>query len=123
MQSTTLSSTVKVTFGSPDNITIPLHKPLRVGTLNNILKDVAQYLKMSRDQLVDELFGQVGWWGMDPFDALHVACAEQSGATFLTTDDTLIKVINKHGDQITIEIKNPVQWFMEVTANGSKDVK
>jgi predicted nucleic acid-binding protein len=62
-------------------------------------------------------------WGMDTFDALHLACAEQSGATFLTTDDTLIKVIKKHSDQITIGIKNPVQWFMEVTAHGSKDAQ
>ena len=60
-------------------------------------------------------------WGMDTFDALHLACAGQAGASFLTTDDTLIKVIMKHGDQITIGVKNPVQWFMEVTADGSED--
>ena len=37
------------------HITIPRHKPLRVGTLNNILKDVAAHLEMSRDELLQEL--------------------------------------------------------------------
>ena len=59
--------------------------------------------------------------GMDTFDSLHLASAERAGAVFLTTDDTLIKVIKKHADKITVETQNPVQWFMEVTADGSKD--
>jgi predicted nucleic acid-binding protein len=27
-------------------------------------------------------------YGLDPFDALHIACAERAGAVFLTTDDS-----------------------------------
>jgi len=27
-----------------------------------------------------------------------------------------------HGNQITIEVKNPVEWLMEVNAYGGKDV-
>jgi len=61
--------------------------------------------------------------GMETFDALHLASADRSGAVFLTTDDTLIKIIKKHADKISIEIKNPVQWVMEVTVNGSKDTQ
>ena len=38
------------------HITIPQHKALRVGTLNNILKDVAEHLKMGRDELIKSLF-------------------------------------------------------------------
>jgi predicted nucleic acid-binding protein len=62
-------------------------------------------------------------WGLDTFDALHLACAEQAGAPFLTVDDSVIKIIKKHGDQITIAVKNPVQWFMEVTADGSENAQ
>ncbi|MCE7905509.1 MAG: type II toxin-antitoxin system HicA family toxin [Anaerolineae bacterium CFX3] len=40
------------------HITIPRHDPLRLGTLNSILKDVAEHLGMSRDQLIDSLFGK-----------------------------------------------------------------
>jgi predicted RNA binding protein YcfA (HicA-like mRNA interferase family) len=38
------------------HVTIPRHKPLRVGTLNSILKDVAEHLKLSRDELAESLF-------------------------------------------------------------------
>ena len=38
------------------NITIPSHSPLKIGTLNNILNDVAQYLNMTKRELMNELF-------------------------------------------------------------------
>jgi predicted RNA binding protein YcfA (HicA-like mRNA interferase family) len=44
--------------GGEHHITIPRHNPLRLGTLNSILKDVAEHLGMSRDQLADSLFGK-----------------------------------------------------------------
>jgi predicted RNA binding protein YcfA (HicA-like mRNA interferase family) len=37
-------------------ITIPDHEPLKIGTFNNILKDVADYLKISKQELIEELF-------------------------------------------------------------------
>lgn len=37
-------------------ITIPRHKNLRVGTLAAILSDVAQHLKIQRDELLRRLF-------------------------------------------------------------------
>lgn len=42
--------------GGEHHVTIPRHKPLRVGTLNSILKDVAEHLKLSRDELAELLF-------------------------------------------------------------------
>jgi len=60
---------------------------------------------------------------IDTFDALHLACTERSGAVFLTTDVLLLNTIKRHADKITVETKNPVQWFMEVTAHGSKDAQ
>jgi predicted nucleic acid-binding protein len=61
--------------------------------------------------------------GIDPADALHLACAESAGAVLLTTDDAIIKIIKRHAHQITIEVKNPVEWLMEVNAHGGKDVE
>ena len=61
--------------------------------------------------------------GIDSADALHLACAESAGAVLLTTDDEIIKIIKRHGNQITIEVKNPVEWLMEVNAYGGKDIK
>ena len=39
------------------HITIPRHAALRVGTLNSILKDIAEHLGVSKDELVRELWG------------------------------------------------------------------
>ena len=37
-------------------ITIPDHQPIKIGTLNNILNDIAEYLKISKQELIQELF-------------------------------------------------------------------
>jgi len=39
------------------HLTIPLHASLRVGTLSAILADVAVHFEMTREQLLDRLFG------------------------------------------------------------------
>ncbi|MGK5093654.1 type II toxin-antitoxin system HicA family toxin [Deltaproteobacteria bacterium TL4] len=38
------------------HITIPNHDPLRVGTLSAILSEIAQQLKINRDDLIKRLF-------------------------------------------------------------------
>ena len=49
-----LTSTSK---GFEHHITIPRHKPLRVGTLSSIVNEIAAYLEIERQKLVRELFG------------------------------------------------------------------
>ncbi len=39
------------------HVTVPAHDPLKVGTLSSILRLVAQHAGMSREQLLQELFG------------------------------------------------------------------
>lgn len=43
--------------GSEHHVTVPAHRQLRVGTLSEILGDVANYLAISRDELLNLLFG------------------------------------------------------------------
>ncbi len=52
-------SHLRLTIDSPiqHHLTIPAHDPLKVGTLSAILADVAGNLKISRDDLLDQLFG------------------------------------------------------------------
>ena len=38
-------------------ITIPDHNPIKIGTLNNILNDVSEYLGISKEELIKNLFG------------------------------------------------------------------
>lgn len=42
--------------GGEHHVTIPAHNPLRIGTLNGILRDVAEHLAISRDALLSSLF-------------------------------------------------------------------
>ncbi|MCH8864646.1 MAG: type II toxin-antitoxin system HicA family toxin [Chloroflexi bacterium] len=48
-----LTSTLK---GTEHHLTIPRHKPLRVGTLSGIVNEVTSYLELDRQALVKELF-------------------------------------------------------------------
>lgn len=48
-----LTSSLK---GHLHHITIPSHKPLKIGTLSGILSDIASYLEMEKQTLIDELF-------------------------------------------------------------------
>jgi predicted RNA binding protein YcfA (HicA-like mRNA interferase family) len=43
-------------MGYPHHITIPDHKSLKTGTLNNILKDMGDYLKKEKRELIETLF-------------------------------------------------------------------
>lgn len=38
------------------HVTVPSHKPLKVGTLNNVLNDISAHLKISKEAMVKELF-------------------------------------------------------------------
>ena len=52
-------SHVRLTIDTPaqHHVTVPAHDPLKVGTLAGILSDVAGHLKISRDDLLQKLFG------------------------------------------------------------------
>ena len=52
-------SHVRLTMDTPSqhHVTIPAHDPLKVGTLAAILSEIAGHLKISRDDLLQKLFG------------------------------------------------------------------
>lgn len=43
--------------GGEHHLTVPNHDSLRAGTLNGILKDVAEHAGLTRDAVVERLFG------------------------------------------------------------------
>ena len=43
--------------GGEHHVTVPDHDPLKVGTLNHILKDVAEHAGLTRDEVIQRLFG------------------------------------------------------------------
>lgn len=52
-------SHVRLTTDTPSqhHVTVPAHDSLKIGTLAGILSDVAGHLKLSRDELLQKLFG------------------------------------------------------------------
>jgi predicted RNA binding protein YcfA (HicA-like mRNA interferase family) len=52
-------SHIRLTTETPSqhHVTIPAHDALKVGTLAAILSEVARHLKISRDELLQKLFG------------------------------------------------------------------
>ena len=40
------------------HITIPLHKPLKIGTLAGILGDVAAHFNLDKDDIISQAFGR-----------------------------------------------------------------
>lgn len=51
-------SHARLTVDSPTqhHVTVPMHDPLKIGTLAGILNDVAAHLKVTREQLLAQLF-------------------------------------------------------------------
>lgn len=52
-------SHIRLTRSAADkefHLTIPKHNPLRVGTLNNILKELSVQLELDKDKLIETLF-------------------------------------------------------------------
>jgi len=52
-------SHIRLTTDTPSqhHVTVPAHDALKVGTVAGILSDVAAHLKISRDDLMQKLFG------------------------------------------------------------------
>jgi predicted RNA binding protein YcfA (HicA-like mRNA interferase family) len=55
------SSHIRLSGEISDNIehhiTIPNHNPLKIGTLINIISDLADHLKIEKKKLIEKLFG------------------------------------------------------------------
>ena len=47
---------VSMLMGHEHHVTVPRHGSVRVGTLDDILSDVASYLGIAKNQVVQELF-------------------------------------------------------------------
>ena len=82
--------------------------------------DVARLLALANEVVVPqspaaERAASLQKLGFDPFDALHLACAEEGGAdVFLTTDDDLIRRARRRINEIRTRVMNPVSWYQEV---------
>lgn len=44
-------------FPKPHHLTVPMHDPLRIGTLASILNEVAKHHSLSKEEVILRLFG------------------------------------------------------------------
>ncbi|NOS73889.1 MAG: PIN domain-containing protein [Methyloglobulus sp.] len=51
--------------------------------------------------------------GLQAFDALHLASAEENADVFLTTDDQFLKKARQISG-LTIKVSNPLHWLEEI---------
>jgi predicted RNA binding protein YcfA (HicA-like mRNA interferase family) len=52
-------SHLRLAFSARDSVhcvTLPNHKPLKIGTLSAVLSDVAKYLELEKEELARQLF-------------------------------------------------------------------
>ncbi|MFW5782644.1 MAG: type II toxin-antitoxin system HicA family toxin [Candidatus Muiribacteriaceae bacterium] len=52
-------SHIRMTFraqNSSHKLTIPYHNPIKIGTLNNILKDISDFHQLNRNELIEKFF-------------------------------------------------------------------
>lgn len=60
--------------------------------------------------------------GFKPFDATHLACAEAAKVdVFLTTDDRLLKRASKFSNLLSVMVRNPANWFIDVNQSGEEE--
>jgi predicted nucleic acid-binding protein len=82
--------------------------------LLELFKSSAEWIIMT-----DEAFRRADFLeklGYGAFDALHLACAEQALVDgLLTTDDRLIRRVQRGLGKSTIRVENPVDWNRRLT--------
>ncbi|MCU0550352.1 MAG: PIN domain-containing protein [Leptolyngbya sp. Prado105] len=76
--------------------------------------------KIIVDQSILDRAQEIATIGCKPFDALHIACAENAQAdVFLTTDDRLIRKAQANPSDFQVQVANPLQWLIQnATSSG-----
>lgn len=86
--------------------------PRRQHRMLSLLDTAGESAKMTDEAAARSM--KLAGLGFDPFDALHLAMAEQEHADiFLTVDDQLIRLANRLGDEVKVTVKNPLAWIRE----------
>jgi predicted nucleic acid-binding protein len=79
----------------------------RKNSINMFFKNAAFYIDSSHAEVVEEKAVVIMQSGVNPRDALHIACALESGCNyFITTDKPLLRYLSPE-----IVVCNPIQFL------------
>lgn len=78
-----------------------------------VVSIASTYIEISKEILTRAK--QIQKLGIKSYDALHIACAENGRADiFLTTDDKLLKKMQRYSEKLKVKSCNPLDWIKEV---------
>lgn len=81
--------------------------------LQTLVRGVSVFIAVGNSTL--ERAENIQQLGINTYDALHLACAEQGNAdVFLSTDSQLVKIAKRHQNKINVKVDNPLVWLQEV---------
>lgn len=79
-----------------------------------LLAAIASY-NIEVENVVEKRAYEISSLKFDPYDSLHIACAEASRAdVLLTTDDNVLQKATRYKDFLKIEINNPIKWLLKL---------
>ncbi len=79
-----------------------------------LLEQVDESITISSDVYASRV-SELVQLGFKPFDAAHLAVAEQRAVNvFLTTDDRLLRRATRFAKQLSVVVANPLNWIQEL---------
>ncbi len=83
----------------------------RIQNINQLIGNADECIAVTRE--IVNRAKEIETVGFEPFDAIHLACAEHAKADiFLTTDDKLIRKASQK-KELDVRISNPLDWLQE----------
>jgi hypothetical protein len=107
------------TFAASSVLNVELSRiddPQKFADVMGIYKDASEYLRVT--DAIKQRAQVFQAQGVKTFDSFHLALAEANRYdVLLTTDDDFLRVAQRI--QISIPVKNPIDWLTEVLKNDS----
>jgi len=80
--------------------------------VTSYLSTASRWLRLSKS--IEERAKALENEGIDPLDALHLACAEAGGAAyFVTCDDTVVRKAKQEKYHLALEVCNPLEFVVK----------
>jgi len=76
-----------------------------------ITQFMREYIPISDD--IKQRTQKLRSYGFHAADAIHIACAEKSQATFITTDKQILQIAEKNKHLLHCMVYHPTVWLME----------
>lgn len=91
--------------------------PERKERVSSFLSVASKFIRLT--EAVKQRAQAIEKAGIEPIDALHIACAESGADFFVTCDDGIIKKVRKNSAMFNIEVYNPLEFVLKEVIRGA----